>query len=52
MALVFSIAVTLAGVVVGLIANSAEMRYFGWFLAVIGALGLASAVVLGTRRRR
>jgi predicted MFS family arabinose efflux permease len=52
MALVFSLAVTLAGVVVGLIANSGEMRYFGWFLAAIGALGLVGSVLVRTRRHR
>ena len=52
MALVFSVAVLVAGVVVGVIATSAEMRYFGWFLAAIGVLGVAGVVLLRTRRGR
>ena len=52
MALVFSIAVTVAGLIVGVMANAAEMRYFGWFLAVIGAVGLVSTILLRTRGRR
>ena len=48
----FSAAVAVAGVIVGLMADAPEMRYFGWFLAVIGALALFGNLVLRGGRRR
>jgi hypothetical protein len=51
MSLVFSVAVLVIGGFVGLTADG-EMRWFGWLLVLIGALGVASALLLRARERR
>jgi hypothetical protein len=51
MSLVFSAAVLVIGVFLGLTADG-EMRWFGLLLVLVGALGVASALVLRGRQRR
>jgi undecaprenyl pyrophosphate phosphatase UppP len=50
MSLVFSAAVAVIGVFLGLTADS-EMRWFGWLLVLIGVLGVASALLLRGKER-
>jgi hypothetical protein len=51
--LVASVFLVVVGVVVGLFSGvPADMRLFGWLLAVVGALGLGARVLLAHRRNR